>query len=175
MQTAPQETAAIATKKAKPDRRWRRGLRHGLRTRRLPFQGGKAIEQYRNKYRVAIEDELLSQGREIGPSEATHVAAAVLAYEHSMKAGFWLANHYDELNHDQRLTFSREEMRGFAEAAKLLKSLGIDRNNNHDLWSSLHRTHVLAAGIESNDTSVQVAKETPDATGGRVEGEGGND
>jgi hypothetical protein len=137
MTNEPTENTAITTKE-QPDRRWRRGLRHGLRTRQMPFQGGRSIERYRNQYRAAIEDELLSQGREIGVTEATIVAAATLSYEHSLKSGFWLCRHHDELTPDQRLVFSREEMRGLAEAAKLLKQLGIDRNpDSQSPWRTL--------------------------------------
>ncbi|MCC7474269.1 MAG: hypothetical protein IT425_02640 [Pirellulales bacterium] len=118
--------------------RWRCGLRHGLKTRHLPFKGGKSIELYRNVYRRAIENELIEQGREIGAVEATIVAAATTAYEHALKAGIWLANHHDELDPEQRLNFSREEMRGLAEAAKLLKQLDIDRRpEKRDVWQSL--------------------------------------
>jgi hypothetical protein len=126
MTNQPTESTAVATS-TKPDRRWRRGLRHGLRTRKLPFKGGKSIEIYRNKYRAAIEDELLAQGREVGVAEATCVAAAVAAYEHALKAGFWLANNHDELTHDQRVRFSGEEVRGLSEAARLVRQLGIER------------------------------------------------
>lgn len=123
----------------KPNSRWRSNLRHGLRSRHLPFDGGTSIAIYRNRYRVAIEDELLAAGREIGVSEATLVAAAVSSYEYYLKASFWLWKHYAELNHDQRLTFAREEMRGLAEAAKIIKQLGIDRNPaaGGDLWKAV--------------------------------------
>ncbi len=158
MITPPTTTTAITPK---PDGRWRRGLRHGLRTRHLPFEGGKAIERYRNKYRQAIEDELLGQGRGVGPAEATIIAAAVLAYEHSVKAGFWLANHHNTLTPDQRLTFSREEMRGMGEAAKLLKQLGIDRNpSSSDLWQVLQaRTSDSPVHADQEATNAQNARE----------------
>jgi hypothetical protein len=166
-------TTAIATQ-TKPDRRWRRGLRHGLRSRHMPFKGGSSIEKYRNEYRKAVEDELLAQGREIGVAEATTVAAAVVAYEHALKAGFWLANNHDELNHDQRLAFSREEMRGLAEAAKLLKQLDIDRNKTSaSVWQTLesHQRNGHAASRDATDTGVQVATRSDNAAVGRTEAE----
>ncbi len=161
MTTPPTTTAANTPSAKPPDGRWRRGLRHGLRTRHLPFEGGKSIERYRNMYRQAIEDELLGQGREVGPAEATIVAAAVLAYEHSVKAGFWLANQHDTLTADQRLTFSREVMRGMGEAAKLLKQLGIDRNpSSSDLWQALQAPQANG-DARTSDSPVHSDQEPP--------------
>lgn len=170
MPTDAMTTTALATR-TKPDRRWRRGLRHGLRSRRLPFKGGSSIEKYRNEYRQAIEDELRAQGRGIGVTEATIVAAAVVAYEHALKAGFWLANNHDDLDHDQRLAFSREEMRGLSEAAKLLKQLDIDRNPaNANPWASYH---VNGHSTSQQHASIEVQQAT--ATENATQGDTGGD
>jgi len=114
----------------------RNRLRHGLRSRKLPFKGGRTIMRYRNSYRSALEDTLLAQGREIGPYEASCIAAATAWYTHALKASFWLGRAYDDLEPEQRLNFSREEARGMEQMARIVEKLGIDKREQSDLWAS---------------------------------------
>lgn len=137
--------------------RSRSAYRHGLRSGKLPFKGGSAIERYSNEYRRALENELISAGREIGVAEATTIAAATAWYIHAQKARKWLTTHHDELTHDQRLNFSREEARALGEAARLVKSLGVEREKSTEgAWGAVYNQPVATA-----EAPAHVSQDTP--------------
>jgi hypothetical protein len=157
----------------KKTRRWRSRIRHGLCSRELPIENGSSIAEYRDRYRRAIENELLDLKADqqitddlvakIGPTEAKVVAAAVAWYEHFLKASYWLSKHDTEMSLDQRLAFSRDAARGLGEAAKLLKTLGIDRKpDDADEWGGLtvdwHAIDAQDAATEPPEpTTIQTA------------------
>ena len=118
----------------------RSNLRHALTTGKLPFKGGHTINRYRNAFRLALEDELLRQRREIGVAEAATIAAAVTWYTHAMKARRWLGEEFENMTLDQRLAFSREEATAMAKVSRLLKTIGIERptQSNGGLWETIY-------------------------------------
>ena len=141
--------------------RSRSHYRHGIKSGRLPFKGGRYIEMCGNQLRRSLEDELLDQGRTIGPSEALTVAAVIGWYLHASKCKKWLRDTYDEMTVDQRLVFSREEARAMGEASRTVKLLGIERGpDGKDPWE---RLVFDGTPSDNGDTDQDGTEATPDA------------
>jgi hypothetical protein len=151
-------------------------------TRQAAQMGDRKYRRLPKKLRY-IQDEagkwastqLERCGADVIDDEAWEALQTASAWElHRLNVLRDFRTSYDALTPDQRLHRTAEQAKAMekrCEWAKRFRSLC--RQDEADPWATLH-VNGLAAGIESNDTAVQVAKETPDATGGRVEGEGGN-
>ena len=114
----------------------RNGYRHGLKSARDPA-GCSYITRQGGQFREALENSLIAENRPIGVYEAALIADAVAYYKHAMKARRWLREHFDELNHDQRLKFSAEEPKALEAVTRCLKSLNLDRTDQQTMWDAL--------------------------------------
>ena len=80
---------------------------------------------------------MLAARGEVGILEASGIATAVAWEKHGMLASRWLRRSYGELNHEQRLTFSREVAKAATERDRALRRLPIQPADGGDTFASL--------------------------------------
>jgi hypothetical protein len=121
-----------------PKQRNTNALTHGMASGVLPAGCSHVVKQL-NTFREVIERAAIERRGELDAFTIAGIQTAVSWYRHALLARRWLKNAFDELSHDQRLHFSREEARALAERDKTLKSLGLDRCE-HDGPGTLYAT-----------------------------------
>src|SRR5262245_19631985 len=101
-------------------KRNKNAIRHGLMTTALP-PGCTGVRKSVNKFRQAIEKIVAENlGGEISVLAAATINSASRWEQHALLANRWLRIHFAELNHDQRLAYSREVARASSERDKCL-------------------------------------------------------
>jgi hypothetical protein len=83
-------------------------LRHGLTAGGLP-KGSGYITRVTSELRRAVEQATLEVRGSLGVFEAATIQTLIRWERHAMLAQRWLKRHYDELDPEQRLNFSREK------------------------------------------------------------------
>lgn len=107
-------------------------MRHGLRAGKLPHGCGW-IMTLCNQFRRALESAVIEQRGELTLTDSMFVNSATKWERHGHLTLRWLRFNVDELNHDQKLAYSREVARASTERDKCIKSLNLDiREMQHD-------------------------------------------
>lgn len=143
----------------KPKRRKRRGapngnvnaIRHGLTVKELPpgcHDIQKQVESFKGALEVAIEHVRGTPG----VYETACSQTAVEWHTYALKARRWVQLEDKNLTIDQRIAFSREIARGFAERDKVLKVLGLDIKSSVDAATVLY-ANVTKPNAETPDSA----------------------
>jgi hypothetical protein len=112
-------------------------MRHGLAAGRLP-KGCAYITRAVTRFRAGLEAAMVAAGLPIGLVEAATIQTAVRWERHACLCLRWLRT--EELDPDQRLTFSREIARASSERDKCLRLLGLNHRLAADPWRQLDAT-----------------------------------
>lgn len=112
-------------------------LRHGLTVGILPRGCGR-ITRTVNQFRSELEAAALEiHGGTLGPAESMAIHTACRWERHALLAGRWLRRNYDELNHDQRLHYSREIAKASSERDKAIAPLKLARTGTGSAWDAV--------------------------------------
>lgn len=133
-------------------------IRHGLTVQGFP-PGCTYIEKQVASFRATLHVAVEQVRGEIGVFEAACCQTAVEWHTHALKARRWMRLEDKKLTIDQRIAFSREIARGFAERDKVLKALGLDFRTSPDaatvLYASVTQTDAEKPDSASNDATCE--------------------
>lgn len=101
-------------------------IRHGLMACALP-DGCTGVRKSITQFRQALEKLLIEDREQVSIYDAALVNEAVRWEQHSLLATRWLRLHAADMDHGERLSYSREIARGASERNKALRELGINR------------------------------------------------
>lgn len=103
----------------------RNALRHGLRAGRLP-PGCSWIASQTAELRTALEDAVVALRGEIAIVDAAAINTALRCERHALLCQKLLRDKWDELDHSERLSYSREITTASAARDKAIDRLGIE-------------------------------------------------
>lgn len=106
----------------------RNAVSHGMRmvSGRLP-QGASWIRRETDSLKRRLEDVVVNIKGELSPMDVATVNEVVTWERHRLLASRWLRLSCDDMNHDQRLSYSREVAKSASERNRALRLLGIDK------------------------------------------------
>lgn len=112
----------------------RNHLRHGLRGFGWPA-GCVKDERNVNRFRRTLEDCIIEARGEIGLVDACLVATCYRWERHASLAARWLRLHGPEMDHTERLSYSREIARASAERDKAIAALNLPHRPDASPWT----------------------------------------
>ncbi len=143
----------------------RRAATHGLRmvNGRLP-QGASWIRREADDMKRRLETAVIEAKGELSILDVATINEVVTWEKHRLLASRWLRLSHDELNHDQRLNFSREVAKSATERNKALRLLGIDAQSLNP-WSTLDAAPLSALEPSEAPTAEMSRADAPNAAG----------
>lgn len=127
-------------------------VRHGLTVQGFP-PGCTYIQKQVASFRGALEAAIERVRGEMGVFEVACCQTAVEWHTHALKARRWIRLEDKKLSIDQRIAFSREIARAFAERDKVLKALGLDFRLSPDVATILYANTSGADAGESTESN----------------------
>lgn len=115
----------------------RNALRHGMRGGGLPA-GADYIRRLTNQMRSNLEDAVIAAKGEVSIIDAGLIVSAMRWERHALVVQRWLRLGQSELNHDQRLAYSREVARASSERDRCMKALEIDGRERRSIIDALY-------------------------------------
>lgn len=104
----------------------RNGMRHGLRSGRLP-KGASYIKRDCDQFRRAVEDAVAERHGEFTVMHAAIIQTAMRWERHAQLAQRWLAKEAEQMSANDRLAYSRDIARASSERDRWLEKLGLDQ------------------------------------------------
>jgi hypothetical protein len=145
----------------------RNAMRHGLRSAGMP-KGCRRYESQLNDLRRQLEDEVLEVHGRVSLVHALAILTAMRWERHAVLAARWLRLEGEQMSPSDRLNYSREIARASAARDVAIKELGLTRRNS-DIWQTLHLPNDDECTRVPERITVQVAKDSPDASAGALE------
>lgn len=128
----------------------RNAIRHGLTVQGFP-PGCTYIQKQVASFRSALEVAIEQVRGAMGVFEIACIQTAVEWHTHALKARRWVRLEDEKLTIDQRIAYSREIARAFAERDKVLKALGLDFRTSPDAATILYASTANADGSTGNN------------------------